>query len=216
MLCSTDKQFPIHLWDRLIPQAVITLNLLHQSRLNPKLPAHAQLNGPFKYNATPIAPPGTRVILHDKPEHRGSWSPHGLNTWYVGPAMEHYRAHQVYCSTTGHKGISDTNEFFPTTLCSSGDIKRRRGHHCGSRSHPRISKYHANHTVPTTGHGAHASNKKVSRHLQKNGTTTRANTTGGYNTAKYQPTSKGGNSANTQIHDSKDARNTNTTPSNDQ
>jgi hypothetical protein len=113
MLCSTDKKIPIHLWDRLIPQAVITLNLLRQSRLNPKLSAHAQLNGLFDYNKTPLAPPGTKVIIHEKPDHRGSWSPHGLNGWYVGPAMEHYRSHLVYCSTTGHERISDMVEFFP-------------------------------------------------------------------------------------------------------
>jgi hypothetical protein len=112
----TEKQFPIHLWDRLIPQAVIRLNLLRQSRLNPKLSAHAQLNGPFHYNATPISPPGTRVIIHEKTDHRGSWSPRGLNAWYVGPEMEHYRAHRVYCSTTGHKRISDTVEFFHNTV----------------------------------------------------------------------------------------------------
>jgi hypothetical protein len=113
MLCSTDKQFPIHLWDRLIPHAVITLNLLRQSRINPKLSAHAQLHDIFDYNKTPLAPPGTKVILHKKPDHRGSWAHHGLNNWYVGPAMEHYRAHRVYCSTTGHERISDTVEFFP-------------------------------------------------------------------------------------------------------
>jgi hypothetical protein len=76
MPCSTDKQFPIHLWDRLIPQSAITLNLLRQSCLNPKLSAHAKLNGPFNYNATPIAPPGTRVIIHEKPDQRGLWLPH--------------------------------------------------------------------------------------------------------------------------------------------
>jgi hypothetical protein len=79
MLCSTDTQFPIHLWDRLIPQAVITLNLLRQSRINPKLSAHAQLNGLFDYNKTPLAPPGTKVIIREKMDRRGSWSPHGLN-----------------------------------------------------------------------------------------------------------------------------------------
>jgi hypothetical protein len=36
-LCSTDKSFPMHLWDRLLPQAVITLNMLRTSRINPKL-----------------------------------------------------------------------------------------------------------------------------------------------------------------------------------
>jgi hypothetical protein len=113
ILCVTDKQFPLHLWDRLIPQAVLTLNLLRQYRINPKLSAHAQLQGPFHYNATPLTPPGTNVIIHEKPNQRGSWSPHGLNRWHVGPVMDNYRVHRVYCSTTGHERISDTVEFLP-------------------------------------------------------------------------------------------------------
>jgi hypothetical protein len=36
-LSSTNKQFPMHLWCRLIPQCGLTLNLLHQSRINPQL-----------------------------------------------------------------------------------------------------------------------------------------------------------------------------------
>jgi hypothetical protein len=111
MLCSTDNQFPIHLYDRLIPQAAITLNLLRQLRLNPKCSAHAQLNGPLNYNTTPLAPPGTRVIINEKPDQGVSWSPHGLNGWYIGPEMEHYRAHRVYCSITRNGRISDTVEF---------------------------------------------------------------------------------------------------------
>jgi hypothetical protein len=77
------------------------------------LSAHAQLKGLFDYNKTPLAPPGTKVIIQEKTDHRGSWSPHGLNGWYIRPAMEHYRAHRVYCSTTGHKRISDTVDVFP-------------------------------------------------------------------------------------------------------
>jgi hypothetical protein len=131
MLCSTDKQFPIHLWDRLIPQVVITLNLLRQSRLNPKFSAHVQLHGLFDYNKTPLAPPGTKVLMHKKTDHRGSWSPRGLNGWYIGPAMEHYRAHRVYCSTTGHERISDTVDFFQSTVRSQDSPvpMRQRGQH---------------------------------------------------------------------------------------
>jgi hypothetical protein len=40
-LCSVDKNFPMHLWDRLLPQAEITLKLLHGPRINPKLSAWA-------------------------------------------------------------------------------------------------------------------------------------------------------------------------------
>ena len=58
-LCSVDKHFPLHLWDRLVPQAIITLNLLQGSHRNPKLSAWAQFNGQFDFNHTPIAPPGS-------------------------------------------------------------------------------------------------------------------------------------------------------------
>jgi hypothetical protein len=34
-LCSVDPTFPLKLWDKLLPQATITLNLLQKSRINP-------------------------------------------------------------------------------------------------------------------------------------------------------------------------------------
>jgi hypothetical protein len=66
-LCSTDKDYPLDLWDKLIPQSVITLNLLRRSRINPQLSAYAQVFGAFDYNKTPLAPPGTQVLVHEKP-----------------------------------------------------------------------------------------------------------------------------------------------------
>jgi hypothetical protein len=44
-LCSTDKSFPMHLWDILLPQAVITFNMLRTSRINPKLSAATHIFG---------------------------------------------------------------------------------------------------------------------------------------------------------------------------
>jgi hypothetical protein len=95
-LCSVDKNFPIHLWDRLIPQAEITLNLLRGSRINPKLSAWAQVNGTFDFNRTPLGPPGCRVVAHEKPAKRKTWAPHGLDGWYVGPALDLYRCHTIW------------------------------------------------------------------------------------------------------------------------
>jgi hypothetical protein len=57
-LCSTDKNFPLHLWDYLAPLAKLTLNIIRGSRLNPKVSGLAQLNGHFNFNQTPIVPPG--------------------------------------------------------------------------------------------------------------------------------------------------------------
>ena len=115
-LASTDAHFPIQLWDHLLPQSEITLNLLRASRLNPRLSAYAQLNGQFDYNATPLAPPGIQVVAYETPQKRNSWALHGFRGWYVGPAMEHYRCYQIYDVATHGIKIRDTVEFFPTRL----------------------------------------------------------------------------------------------------
>jgi len=115
-LCSVDKDFPLHLWDRLLPQAEISLNLLRGSRLNPQLSAWAQLNGTFDYNRTPLAPPGTRVVAHVKPSDRTTWSPHGLDGWYIGPALDSYRCYRIWIWETRAKRTCDTVEWFPTKV----------------------------------------------------------------------------------------------------
>jgi hypothetical protein len=78
-LCLVDPTFPLKLWDKLFPQATITLNLLRKSRINPCMSAYSQLNGHFDCNRTPLVPPGTRVIAHEKPDQRASWDPRGLD-----------------------------------------------------------------------------------------------------------------------------------------
>jgi hypothetical protein len=76
-LCSTDKSFPMHLWDILLPQAVISLNMLR----------------------TP-------------PNRRSTWAPHGLDGWYLGPALEHYRCYAVYITKMRGNRIVEIVEVF--------------------------------------------------------------------------------------------------------
>jgi hypothetical protein len=126
-LCSLDKDFPLHLWDCILPQAVIVLNLLRGSRLNPKLSAWAQFNGVFDHNRTPLAPPGgIRVLVHDKPSQRTAWSPHATDGWHTGPAVDSYRCHKVWIWETRAKQICDAVSWFPTKvtmpLASSNDL----------------------------------------------------------------------------------------------
>ena len=94
-LYSVDPTFPLHLWDKLIPQAIITLNLLRPSRINPRLSAYAQLHGQIHYNRSPLAQPGITVLAHVRPEDRKSWGPRAKESFYVGPAMDHYRCHRI-------------------------------------------------------------------------------------------------------------------------
>ena len=115
-LCSTDKGFPLTLWDKLLPQAELTLNLLRGSRVNPKLSAWAQLHGTYDFNRTPIAPPGMRVVAHEKPSQRESWAPHGADGWYIGPAMESYRCYTIWISGTKSARICDTVAWYPDKI----------------------------------------------------------------------------------------------------
>ena len=99
-LSSTHKYFPLHIWCRLLPPARLRLNLLQQYRMNPKLSGYAQLHGEFNYNANPLAPPVTKVIIHEEPTVRGTWSSHGVKGWYISPSMNHYSCHHVYVTKT--------------------------------------------------------------------------------------------------------------------
>jgi hypothetical protein len=111
-LCSTDKSFPMHLSDRILPQAVITLNMLITSRINPKLSAATPIFGQHDYNRAPMAPPETMIIAHETPGERKIWDPHGQYGWYTGPALEHYRCYTVYITKTRSSRIVETVDFF--------------------------------------------------------------------------------------------------------
>lgn len=74
----------------------MTLNMLCSSQLNPKLSAYTQVFGEFNYSATPILPPGTKIIAHHPPEDRATWDPNGENGWYISPSMQHYRCVKCY------------------------------------------------------------------------------------------------------------------------
>jgi hypothetical protein len=111
-LCSTDKSFPMNLWDRLLPHAVITLNMLRTSRINPKLSAATHIFGQYDFNRAPMAPPGTRIIAHETPNRSNTWAPHGLDGWYLGPALEHYICYTVHITKMRGDRIVETVDFF--------------------------------------------------------------------------------------------------------
>jgi len=115
-LASLPNNFPITEWDRLLPQAQLTLNLLRQARTNPNHSAYSYINGEFNFNRTPLAPPGIQTVIHNKPSNRSSWGYRGEDAFYVGPSMEHYRCVRCYIPKTRSERTSDTVVFFPTTV----------------------------------------------------------------------------------------------------
>jgi hypothetical protein len=108
ILAGVEPNFPMNLWDRLVPQAVVTLNLLRQSRKNPAILAYQHVNGVFDYNKTPLGPLGCAVEMHESANRRRTWDPRSLSGWYIGTSMEHYRCHKIFCKRTRSERISDT------------------------------------------------------------------------------------------------------------
>jgi hypothetical protein len=127
-LASLHPNFPKHLWCHLIHQCTQTLNPMRPSRINPLLSAEAQLNGAFNYNKTPLAPPDTKVLIHETPNKCRTWAVHGTDGWYLGGAPEHYRCYRVYATKKRAERIAQTVEFFFTLRKDASTIFCRRGH----------------------------------------------------------------------------------------
>ena len=54
IISGTDPEFLSNCWDLLVPQAVITLNLLQSLQINPAISAYAQVNRNINFNDTPL------------------------------------------------------------------------------------------------------------------------------------------------------------------
>ena len=115
-LATCDPASSLREWDRLIDQAELTLNLLRNSRVNPHLSAWAYLFGNFDFNKSPLAPPGTKIVIHSKPSKRESWAFHGQQGWYIGPALHHYRCVTVFLPRTHRELVTDTVAFIPNIV----------------------------------------------------------------------------------------------------
>ena len=74
------------MWCRLIPQAVATLNMLRPSRF---------------------------VAYYAKAKRKTNWSDHGIQGWYIGPSMHHYRNYKIYIPSTKSTRNCPTVVFLP-------------------------------------------------------------------------------------------------------
>ena len=100
VLAAVPNSFPINQWHKLLPQTVLTLNLLRQSNVAPNISAWAYHHGSFDYNRMPIAPMGCEVRFHIKPARRKSFGEHSEDGFYLQTSKEH----------TGHMSSSSKRQ----------------------------------------------------------------------------------------------------------
>ncbi len=111
ILAGIDSAFPPYLWDLLLPQAELTLNLLCRATLNPRICAWKFFHGPFDFNKMPLGPVGCPVLIHTQPATQQSWDFHTKPDFYIGLALDSYCCFKLVKTDTKSQIILDTTKF---------------------------------------------------------------------------------------------------------
>ena len=123
ILAGAPNNFPLYIWDRLLPQAEITLNLLRQLNATPKVIAYAYICGLFDYNKMPLALMGSKVQVHKTTDRQGTWAYHSVDGWYLYTSPGHYCTCNHIKSTQSEQ-LSNTVKFYTNTLDTGSNITR--------------------------------------------------------------------------------------------
>ena len=116
ILAGVGSAFPISLWDTLLPQTKLTLNLLRQDTLATDMSAWEYYNGPINYNTTSFRPIGCKVTIHNKSGTRKSWDFRARDRFSIGSSLNHYHCHKFVDNTTKAVCVSDTVELYHSYL----------------------------------------------------------------------------------------------------
>jgi hypothetical protein len=108
ILSEVDDRFTLSLWCHLGQPAELTINLLRQSNIAPKVSAYAHVHGQHDYMKRPFSPLGCAVMAHVKPKNRQSWDIHVDTGFNIGTAMEHHQCFHIYIVETRATRTSDT------------------------------------------------------------------------------------------------------------
>jgi hypothetical protein len=100
ILSGVDNRFPLYLWCHLVQPAELTVNLLGQSNIAPRVSAYTHVHGKHDYMKVPFAPLGCVVMAHVKPKNRQTWDIRADTGFNIGTAMEHYQCFHTYIVKT--------------------------------------------------------------------------------------------------------------------
>jgi hypothetical protein len=103
--------FPPNLWDWLLPQTKMTINLICQSNATPNVLAYAHLSGLFDYNKMPLAPIGCEAHVHEKTDKCSTWAYHLVDSQYLFTSPEHNCTHNCHIKHTKSEWLSNTVQF---------------------------------------------------------------------------------------------------------
>ena len=76
--------FHLYLWDRILPQVTMKLNMLHRSRLKPELSAYEQVDVIHNFERTSLEPLVFKIKIHKKPQSDSSM----IHTKYMDGTLD--------------------------------------------------------------------------------------------------------------------------------
>ena len=137
ILSGVDKRFPMHLWDRLLLQIEMTLDMLQVTNIKPWVSAKINLQGQHDYNKMPITPLGFHTMTHNKPERRTLWGPWASKGFYVSTSNKYYQCFWIWLKGTCSICTSDTVLFHHKSQIhhSTKTYKQEWHHNSGQKSH---------------------------------------------------------------------------------
>ena len=83
-LSGVSATFPLGLWDGLLPQLEMQVNLLRLSKIHPKVCSWTILNGAHDFNRHPLAPLGMEIQMLEHPDKTKTWGVKSKPGYYVG------------------------------------------------------------------------------------------------------------------------------------
>ena len=123
-LATADAELPKNIWDEFIAQAELTLAHLRAYTINPAISSYEGIYGSkHNFSAHPINVLGVRTVALTPADKRESWAPHGIDCFYIGAALQHYRCHRVYVPATNDIRITDSLSWHQTKTFAPGASK---------------------------------------------------------------------------------------------
>ena len=107
ILAGCDNSFLMHVWDRLLPQAELTCNLLHPVNINQSVSAYQYVYGNHDYNNHPHHPHCCKVQAFIDTKIWQSWEEKSKDGYYVGTSMKHHQTYDVWIKAT--RSVDNTN-----------------------------------------------------------------------------------------------------------
>jgi hypothetical protein len=100
----------LQLWDKLTLQVINILYMMRASLIDPTISAYEILHGPYDWNRYLLTPLGCKAVVYEDGDTIGLWALQGVDSWYLGPSMDHYRCDIYYIPETQAYLISGSTE----------------------------------------------------------------------------------------------------------